>query len=35
METIAQLHEIAGFEKPKHPLITVIDFSKVAVSRRS
>jgi len=34
VQTIAQLHEIAGFEKPKHPLITVIDFSKVAVSRR-
>jgi hypothetical protein len=25
VQTIGQLHEIAGFEKPKHPLITVID----------
>jgi AraC-like DNA-binding protein len=29
VETISELHEIAGFEKPKHPLVTVIDFSKV------
>ena len=29
VETISDLHEIAGFEKPKHPLVTVIDFSKV------
>ena len=33
VQTIAQLHEIAGFEKPKHPLITVIDFSKVDVNK--
>lgn len=32
VETISQLHEIAGFEKPKHPLITVIDYSKVNVT---
>ena len=31
VETISQLHEIAGFEKPKHPLVTVIDYSKVVV----
>ncbi len=33
VQTIAQLHAIAGFEKPKHPLITVIDFSKVDVNK--
>jgi AraC-like DNA-binding protein len=33
VQTIGQLHEIAGFEKPKHPLVTVIDFSKVNVNR--
>ncbi len=31
VETISELHKIAGFEKPKHPLVTVIDYSKVAV----
>lgn len=31
VQTISQLHEIAGFDKPKHPLVTVIDYSKVAV----
>jgi hypothetical protein len=34
VQTIGQLHEIAGFEKPKHPLITVIDYSKVDVNKR-
>jgi AraC-like DNA-binding protein len=29
VETISELHEIAGFDKPKHPLITVIDYSNV------
>jgi AraC-like DNA-binding protein len=33
VQTIGQLHEIAGFEKPKHPLITVIDYSKVDLNR--
>ena len=33
VQTIGQLHEIAGFEKPKHPLITVIDYSKVDVKK--
>jgi len=28
VETIGELHEIAGLVKPKHPLITVIDYSK-------
>jgi AraC-like DNA-binding protein len=29
--TINELHAIAGFKKPKHPLISVIDYSKVNV----
>jgi len=29
VETISELHKIAGFDKPKHPLVTVIDYSKV------
>lgn len=33
VETISQLHEIAGIDKPKHPLVTVIDYSKVNVER--
>jgi AraC-like DNA-binding protein len=33
VQTISELHEIAGFEKPKHPLVTIIDFSKVDVNR--
>jgi len=28
VETISELHAIAGYDKPKHPLITVIDYSK-------
>lgn len=32
VQTISELHAIAGFEKPKHPLITVIDYSKVDVT---
>ena len=31
VETISELHEMAGFEKPKHPLVTIIDYSKVNV----
>jgi AraC-like DNA-binding protein len=31
VETISALHEIVGLEKPKHPLFTVIDYSKVNV----
>jgi len=31
VESITQLHEIVGFEKPKHPLVSVIDFSKIDV----
>lgn len=32
VQTISELHEIAGFEKPKHPMVTVIDYSKVNVT---
>jgi AraC-like DNA-binding protein len=32
VETISALHQIAGFEKPKHPLFTIIDYSKVKVA---
>lgn len=31
VDTISQLHEIIGYEKPKHPLVTIIDYSKVNV----
>lgn len=31
VQTISELHEMAGFDKPKHPLVTVIDYSKVTV----
>lgn len=29
IESISQLHELMGYEKPKHPLITLIDYSKI------
>lgn len=31
VESISQLHEIAGLDKPKHPLMTIVDYSKVNV----
>jgi AraC-like DNA-binding protein len=31
VSTISELHAIAGFAKPRHPLISVIDYSKVNV----
>lgn len=31
VKSIAELHQIAGFDKPKHPLVTIIDYSKVQV----
>jgi AraC-like DNA-binding protein len=31
VETISKLHEIAGLDMPKNPLVTVIDYSKVSV----
>jgi len=32
IKSISQLHEFIGFEKPKHPLISIIDVSKMKVS---
>ena len=32
VQTISELHEIVGFEKPKHPLVTVIDYSRIKVN---
>lgn len=29
VETISNLHDIAGLDKPKHPLVTIIDYTKV------
>ena len=29
IKSISQLHEMLGYEKPKHPLITIIDYSKI------
>lgn len=31
VQTISELHEMAGLGKPRHPLITIIDYSKVTV----
>jgi AraC family transcriptional regulator, transcriptional activator of pobA len=33
IKTISQLHEMLGYEKPKHPLITVIDYSKIKANQ--
>lgn len=32
VETISELHRIAGFDRPRHPLISVIDYSKVNIA---
>ncbi len=32
VESISDLHHIAGFKKPKHPLVSIIDYSKVKVA---
>jgi len=32
IETISQLHEITGYKKPKHPLITLIEMAKIKTS---
>lgn len=32
VKSISELHEIVGFGKPKHPLITIIDYSKIDVA---
>lgn len=29
VKSISELHEFAGFGKPKHPLITVVDYSRI------
>ena len=29
IKSIGQLHQIIGYEKPKHPLITIIEYSKI------
>lgn len=29
VESISQIHEFMGFEKPKHPLVTVVNFDKI------
>lgn len=29
IKSISQLHQMIGYEKPKHPLITIIDYSKI------
>jgi AraC family transcriptional regulator, transcriptional activator of pobA len=33
IKTISQLHEILGYEKPKHPLVTIIDYSKIEANK--
>lgn len=32
VETITDLHEVAGIDKPKHPLVSIIDYSKIDTS---
>lgn len=29
IESVSQIHEMAGYEKPKHPLITLLESSKI------
>jgi AraC-like DNA-binding protein len=33
VKSIHELHAIAGFEKPRHPLITILDYAKVDMDR--
>ncbi|MDN5204630.1 helix-turn-helix transcriptional regulator [Fulvivirgaceae bacterium BMA10] len=33
IKSITQLHEMLGFEKPKHPLISVIDVSRLKITK--
>ncbi|HEX8548155.1 MAG TPA: helix-turn-helix transcriptional regulator [Cytophagaceae bacterium] len=33
IKSISQLHEMLGFSKPKHPLVTIIDYSTVTPSK--
>lgn len=31
IHSISQLHEVLGYDKPKHPLLTVIDYAQVVI----
>lgn len=33
IKSISQLHKMLGYEKPKHPLVTIIDYSKLKPSK--
>ncbi|MGY0427148.1 MAG: hypothetical protein ACWIPI_10045 [Polaribacter sp.] len=33
IESISQLHQMMGFNKPTHPLISVIDVSKFVIGK--
>ena len=33
IKSISQLHQMIGYDKPKHPLITIIDYSKININR--
>ena len=33
IKSISQLHQMLGYEKPKHPLVTIIDYSKLKASK--
>jgi AraC family transcriptional regulator, transcriptional activator of pobA len=33
IKSISQLHQMLGYEKPKHPLVTVIDYSKLKANK--
>lgn len=33
IESISQFHQMMGYEKPKHPLITIIDASKLTITK--
>ncbi|MFN7118729.1 MAG: helix-turn-helix domain-containing protein [Saprospiraceae bacterium] len=32
IQSISKLHQMVGYEKPKHPLITVLDYAKIKAS---
>ena len=33
VESIGELHDIIGIDKPRHPLLTIVDYSKVDVTK--